>query len=342
MPTFDPKHPQHSVPNPGPKLDPAKLPAGLRLPNRKALTLLRPLFASGQLITADQLLPHPRPRTNATTLLYPILLTAFPSWIYGLQAIGDCMAWSSAHGIDIAASVEIHLRNRNQRIIAPTMIEALYGFMRVEARGLDENPEPDGAYPPDAVNAMTRWGTLHYTTYLGGQHVFQTYDPTGARSRYYGRHGVPDELEPIAVRHRATRCVLVRTFDEACDLIDAGCPIINAHLENPIPRSRDADGFGIDAVPAPHAMNYIGYRRGNRPGLLQTNTGHGFHVDGPRVPDDMPDVIAHCSAWLDEATVNRVLAAQWTYALEGYEGATKAIRLDFPIDWRHLHPTLVY
>lgn len=320
---FDPKHPRYKIAAPGHKLDPATLPTGLpEIPDPQKRGL-RALLAAGLIFTADQLPPRKPPTIPATFLLYPFLFSAFPSWTYGLQAIGDCMSWSAAHNIDTLTGAQIFHLDRSERPEALACKELLYGLMRVEALGLNQNTGGDGAYPDAAAYAVSRFGTLHYKTYLQGKYSFLEYDSSGQRARRFGRYGCPDDLEPIAFEHRARQVVEVSDFDHACELLAAGYPISTAHSRNPIYRDRDSQGFGTNPWHASHAMNWIGYRRDDRPGLLQINSGHGYHVDGPRWPGDMPDQIAHCSAWMPAQTVDAICQARWCYAYADYEGFPK-------------------
>ena len=133
---------------------------------------------------------------------------------------------------------------------------------------------------------------------------------------------------------------MVTDFETAVELISRGIPISNAHPRNPIWTHRDRDGFGDDSWPASHAMNYIGYRLGSRPGLLKVNTGHGFHVDGPMHPADCPSSIAGCAAWEDADVVDDVLGAQWSWAYSQYRGFPKRELATYRITATAIHPEL--
>lgn len=331
MNTFDPNDPRFNRPSPGPKLDPATLPTGLDPPSRASLDLLATLTRQGLIVDG----PPPRaqrpPIIPDAFILYPFLLAVFPAWSYGLQAIGDCMAWASADAIDNRAALQIEHLTRPERPIGLAMKEALYGFMRVEVYGYNQNTSGDGADPAAAAAAVVKFGSLHYINYLADKYQFPNYDKTGARARSYGRYGVPNDLEPTAAEHPVIKTERVTSFERACELLAQGCPIANAHPANPIYRSRDKDAFGTNPWRASHAMNYSGYRLGARPGLLKTNTGHGYHVDGTRWPADMPDVVAHCSAWEDATTSDAILQYGWSYAHLDYKGAGKTVALTFPM-----------
>jgi len=312
LPTGDPTQ--------DPLLDPATLPTGLILDQEHREDFLVSLPTTlPQFPTATP--PHATTRQPpSATLLYPFLFAVCPDWTYGLQARGDCMAWSSCHTLDLLMALNIAMHHAPEQWRALTSIEAQYGFMRVEVYDTKPNWGGDGASPSAAAKAILKCGSLHRLNYAE-QHIdLRTYDRTGGRSGQYGRWGVPNRLEPLAKPHTCETVTLVTSFWQAVQLLASGYPIANAAPNNPIPRSRDTQGFGTNHWHASHAMNYIGYRLGTRPGLLQANTGHGRHVVGPTWPDDMPATLAACSAWIDADEADRVLRQHWSFAYSNYLG----------------------
>jgi len=318
----DPKHLPTGDPSRDQLLDPATLPTGLRLDEEERSHFLTNRADLGKHITADILFDTPPPKPAPVTILYPFLFAAMPAWTYGLQGRGDCMAWSSCLALDVLAAVDLELRKLTRQWPGQTSIEAQYGFMRVEAFGGKPDYGGDGASPTAAARAALACGHLHRDSYLDGKYDLRLYDPSGGRSGQYGRYGVPDALEPIAATHRCLDAILVTSYDQAVRLISNGYPISNAAPDNPIYRKRDAAGYGKDAWNASHAMNYIGYRTTPRPALLKLNWGHGYHVTGPKWPDDMPDVLAACSAWETLEDCEEVLQQQWSWSY--------ALDVDFP------------
>lgn len=316
----DPKHPPLGNPQTDPLLDPATLPTGLRLdPEERHAFFTHNPRARGPLPKGCLPLPPPPPPPPAT-LLYPFLFAVLPSWTYGLQSRGDCMAWSACHAVDLLTAADIVLKGQLEQFRALTNIEAQYGLMRVEVFGGKPDFGGDGASPTAAARSVTQFGTLHRLKYLADSFDLTAYDNSGGRSGQWGRYGLPDALEPVAAEHKCGDAILVTSFDQAVELLQSGYPISNAAPDNPIPRKRDAQGFGVDIWRASHAMNYIGYRLDPRPGLLQSNTGHGNHVTGPKWPEDMPNTLAACSAWIDRDDVEHVLRQQWSFAYSDYAG----------------------
>lgn len=310
----DPKHLPTGDPNTDPILDPATLPTGLRLDARNRARFLTDYPRAAQPVPRGCLPIPPPPPPPKVTILYPFLFAAMPSWTYGLQARGDCMAWSSCLCLDVLAALDLELRKLTNAWPGQTVIEVQYGLMRVEVYGGQPDLSGDGAQPSDAAKAALTLGHLHRGKYLDDKYDLTAYDNTGGRGGQYGRFGVPDELEPIASTHRCRDVKLVTSYDQAVEMLSNGYPISNAAPDNPIYRNRDAAGYGTNAWRASHAMNYIGYRTDPNPALLKVNWGHSRHVTGPKWPADMPDSLAACSAWELQPTVDRVLRQQWSYA----------------------------
>lgn len=315
--------PKHTPPErkyQGETIAATNLPCGLRLDEAERDRFLNKLARAGRVTNAKDAITPPPPPPKPVTILYPFLLAIFPAWNYALQGRGDCMAWSAMHNVDVLMAVNIALLDKPERPEALGCIEAQYGFMRVEVFGGHPDYGGDGASPSAAAESVLSCGTLHRLLYLEDTYDLRRYDETGGRSGLWGRYGVPDVLEPIARRHPVEETSLVTDFDTAVQLISRGVPISNAHQSNPVWTHRDPDGFGDRRWNASHAMNYIGYRLGSRPGLLKTNTGHGNHVTGPMHPADCPHQIAGCAAWEDADTSDQVLRAEWSFAYSGYAG----------------------
>lgn len=334
----DPKHPGTIRRYQGQHLSVQDLPCGVRFDARHRDQLLERLARAGRLTNAKDVIQSPPPPPPPVTLLYPFLLAVFTNWTYGLQGRGDCMAWSATHNVDHLMAVNIALLQLPEQPIAITSIEAQYGFMRVEVYGGRPDHGGDGASPSAAAESLLSCGTLHRLEYLDHEYDLRTYDESGGRSGSWGRWGVPDDLEPIARQHFVQDIALVTDFDTAVQLLSQGVPISNAHPNNPIWTHRDASGFGDTHWDASHAMNYIGYRLGSRPGLLKINTGHGFHVDGPMHPNDCPTAIAACAAWEDADVVDHVLDAEWSWAYSDYVGFPKRDLRACSIHRNQIHP----
>lgn len=250
-----------------------------------------------------------------TTLLFLALFKAFPAWTWGFQEIGDCVGWSKAHNETILDAMAVAMNRQRWR--AQVATEPGYGFCRVEVFG-KPNRGGDGAYGGAAAKAATMFGCLYRLNYTAAEYpalraAYDLREYSGAKARDYGRGGVPDELEPIAVNHTTKATALCTSFDQAAAAIQSGYPVANAHSRNPVYSRRDAEGFGTDGRGVAHAMNYTAVRYGKRPGLWLANTGHGDHVSGPVGNDDdgrpfpIPATYAACGCWQDADVADRLL-----------------------------------
>jgi hypothetical protein len=254
-------------------------------------------------------------------VLYPFLMKAFPDWKAGVQALGDCVSFGSAHNTDVLMGVQAYFLNFPEDIFFQTCSEAAYGFMRCEIFGRNNNGG-DGANGGDAAESVMKFGTLHRTKYLNGKYDFTTY--SGSKAKTYGRTGVPDDLEPLAKEHIVKTATKVTNFDDAAKFIMNGYPILNAHGSNPtFTGTRDKDGYGRGSG-ASHCMNYIGVRWGAKPALLKTNTGwNSSPVDGPMWPDNFPTALGRVAWWESAELCDYVLKGNDSFAYSDYKGFPK-------------------
>jgi len=312
--------PDNGAKNEAPHLDPKNLPYGVNFDADESDHFQDQMIQAGRTASYGRRPILARVPPPDVTLLYPFLFAAFPKWTYGVQGIGDCLAWSQAHCMDLESAVNVHLRGRKEEIRAQIATETTYGFMRVQAPARIHNNTPDGATPPAAAQAALSFGCCHRLEYKMGPTSIDLSYYQSKRAKEFGRRGTPRWLHNSAAQHLCEDAILVTSFDEAVSLLSAGYSISNAAPNNPIYTQRDRAGFGTQQIQRPHAMNYIGYRHGRRPGLFKSNTGHGRHVTGPRVPTDMPDVLAACSSWEDAETSETILRQGWSYAYTGFKG----------------------
>ena len=263
------------------------------------------------------------------------LAKAFPDWSWGRQGTGDCVSWSQAHCVDVLASVDVHMKQERERIVARCSSEVQYGFMRIEAYGGKQRWGGAGATGSGAAKGITKFGSLYRMKYKNGKYDFSNY--SGSRAISFGRTGVPDELEEIAAEHKCATATLVRDFETAAKLIANGYPVNNCHQRNPTcsGHRRDENGFPIGRVSgAAHSMTYIGVRFGKHPALFKTNTGHGNHVSGPSGTDyEIHPKLLQCGWWESPSTVNYVLSGNDSYAYSGYEGFKRQELPDLGFDY---------
>lgn len=277
--------------------------------NPKAATLEHKLarVAAAHVLEADK---------QKDTVLWPYLFQCFPPWMWGLQGIGDCVSWLTAHKVDTLMSVQVALKKLPQEIVFRTCSEAFYGFMRVELFGRPDRGG-DGAYGGAAAKALVKFGSLHRQQYVDGKYDFRRY--SGTRAKTFGRTGVPDELESIAAKFRAKDSVVVTDCEMAGALVQQGLPVDFCGRTS-WGTSRDEKGFAKTFKRGAHAMLITGVRYGSRPGFWVANTGHGNHCKGPVGPYPMPDVYAQCGSWLDWDRCEPIFRAGDSFATTYVEG----------------------
>lgn len=261
------------------------------------------------------------------TFLYRAAIEGFRKrygreWVCEKQGIGDCVSWSYAHSVWIAAS-----QDWKQGLLAdPPMFpctEAIYGGSRCEARNKSFAGYSDGSYGGAASRWLRDWGVIWREQH--GNLDLRDYSPERAKDwGAYGCGGRDDRgvLDQVAKKHPATHLALVTSFEEAAAAIESGYPVSVCSGIGFV-STRDADGFCRKSGSWAHAMCFTSVRY-DRPGLLCQNSWGPSWVSGPRWPDDMPEG----SFWVDAKTVDEMLS-QWedSFAVGSISG----------FKWRDLH-----
>jgi hypothetical protein len=250
--------------------------------------------------------------------LWPALLQCSPRWKRGSQgSVGSCVGWAASLGVDMTAACDIVYRHEPEEWRGRTIESSLYGFSRVEARGLRTNTGGDGSTGWHAAKAIRELGCLHYGVDYGG--VVIPEKGKEARDRDWGRNGVPDTLEPFAKERRCSEVTLVTTFEEAAAAISNGFPVMVCSGVG-FSMTRDDDGFCRPGPTWWHAMLLAAVRWGKRPGLKCFNSWGDSNTRGKHYPEDLPPAIANCSFWIDADVCTRMLSGRDSYAYAGYSG----------------------
>lgn len=220
---------------------------------------------------------------------------------------GDCVGQAFAIGVDILTATEIHLLNEQEQWVAKASIEMIYAGSRVEIGEGKMRGKP-GSHGEWAAKYLQQYGVLHRLQY--DKYDLRGYDPS--RSRQYRDAGVPDSLEPIAREHPVKKYTVVSDFNEACDAMAGGQPVIICASYKPIldrqgKANRDENGF-IDLETGEskrwckkcrrfhgrrkkwqHAWCAIGFdRKSDNPGIYIINSHGKDWIDGPR-PHGLPE-----------------------------------------------------
>lgn len=234
-----------------------------------------------------------------------------------LQGIGDCVAQATALGVDILGSVQIKLLRKLERFVARTATEPIYAGSRVEIGGGITDfwgRDTDGSHVAWAVRWLQEYGVLLRQKY--GEYDLTEYDPLRAREWGHRDVGCPDELEEIAKQHPVRTAKLIRTWDDFCDALANGYPVIIGSNVGFCTRcGRDKDGFMHENGKWLHAMLAIGFDdRVRRGGLLMNSWGKNW-VSGPR-RFNQPEG----SFWAEAETIVKMLKQGDSYAISDLLG----------------------
>lgn len=255
------------------------------------------------------------------TLLHKIVaeVTKFdPSKVlYRHQTIGDCVAQGGACVVDCSICVDIFLRKDNEIWLGETCTEILYWGSRVVI-GKGRLGNSDGSVGAWLARFVNEWGAITRGVY--GKHDLSKYDGNTARLWGSPNFRISKELENEIKEHPIQTVSLVRTYEEARDLIANGYAItVASNIGFNAPRGgaikRDADGFLRPYGNWSHQMAFIAADdEFKRPGLL-CNNSWGNWVSGP-TRHDQPSG----SFWVDADVVNRMLGQGDSWAFSSYIG----------------------
>ena len=271
-------------------------------------------------------LPHPTlasagPDLRAAgedVMLYPALLACDSKWKRGSQgSVGSCVGWGSSLAVDVLAACDIHWRKEPEAWKGRTIESSLYGFSRVEARGIRANTGGDGSTGFHAAKAIRDFGSLHYGVDYGGTVIRE--EGKQARDREWGRNGVPDVLEPFAKERRCSETTLATSFDDCARAISNGFGVVFCSGQG-FSMSRDEDGFCRAGGVWWHCLFGGGVRFGKRPGVLIFNSWGDSNTVGKHYPHDMPEAVRNCSFWADADVIDRMCAGRDSYVYAGFSG----------------------
>jgi hypothetical protein len=230
------------------------------------------------------------------------------------QDAPDCTSQAFGLGIDFLAAVQIATKRMPQLWKAKAATEPIYGGARVEIGG--GRQRMGGATGHWAAKWVSQYGVLHRQKY--GSHDFTTYDP--AKAILLGKKGCPDELEAVAKKHPVKKTAIVKTYDDLCDAIYNGSPVVVCSTVGFGPNygnKRDKEGFLTQRrIGWNHAMLFGGYDdEYKRPGALCFQSWGPDWISGPTRHNQPAGTF-----WIDKRTVNRMLAHGDSHALSAYEG----------------------
>jgi hypothetical protein len=178
-----------------------------------------------------------------------------------------------------------------------------------------EEFDHDGTFASWVMEWLMNWGVVLRGKY--GEHDLTKYDGMLARNWGTIGRGVPDELEPIAKKLPVKKAVYIKSFEEICDCIYNGRPVI-AFSERGFQSKSDRDKYGfLDPVEEwAHVMVFSGFdrRRNKRPGCEVINPW-GDWIHGPEHEIGSPQG----TFWADKSAVDE-MAKYECFAISDFEG----------------------
>lgn len=249
------------------------------------------------------------------------LLRLAPNWKRLSQPIGSCVGWGTSLACDILAACDILLRGESEQWGGRTLEASVYGFSRVEARGVSRNGGGDGSTGFHAAKAIRDFGTLHYGIDYRGR-TFNA--PSADLERLWGRDGVPDDLQTVAKQHTVKEVTLVKNFDQLAASISNGYPVFICSDRGF--QMKQKAGFLIPSGTWHHCMMACGIRWDRPAGLVPNSWGECYSGD---IDARLPPAFQKSSGWVDAETLDYMLKQGDSYAVAGFEGFKQT---DLP-DW---------
>lgn len=208
--------------------------------------------------------------------------------------------------------------------------EVIYAGARVEVAGgfmdrakiivppfaiIDKAGLRDGCQAAWAMEWLQNWGVLLRGKY--GKYDLTQYDGLLAREWGRAKNGVPDELEKLAKEHPVQKCTQVRSFEEVCDAIYNGYPVVSFGEQGfRSDGQRDKYGFMDASEHWAHVLQFTGFdrRKGKRQGC-ETLNQWGNWSNGPAHEIGAPEG----SFWVDREIVDRMCKFE-CFALSSFKG----------------------
>lgn len=213
---------------------------------------------------------------------------------------------------DILAACDILLRGEPEAFGGRTLEASVYGFSRVEARGLKVNPGGDGSTGFHAAKAIRDFGALHYDVDYNGTKYTEV---SGKLEKEFGRNGVPSELEPFAKKRTVREVTLVKNFDQYAAAIQNGYPVFicsNRGFDMTL-----RDGWLSPSGTWMHCMMGCGVRWDRPGGFIPNSWGECYRG----TPDArLPAQFQRSGGWVDAKVLDYMLSQEDSYAVAGYNG----------------------
>jgi hypothetical protein len=227
------------------------------------------------------------------------------------QEIGSCVGHGYARADDVLTSVEIALKGEAESWQGYSSSEWLYGTSRVlvgkgRIRG-------DGSVGAWAASAISEYGTLLRKKYP--EVDLSSY--SGSREKEWGSpSGFPKELVELGKQHVVRGTAIVRSYEEARDMLANGYPVPVCSNQG-FSDKRDDEGFSRPKGIWPHCMLFVAVDDSyKRPGLLCCNRSWGDNWNSGPTRHEQPGG----TFWVDADVADKMLSQGDSYALSDKDG----------------------
>lgn len=220
---------------------------------------------------------------------------------------GCCVGEGFSAAVEILQCVEIKVNGESQEAKAISAA-ATYSLAREVGGMLGRG---DGSTGADAAKALMTFGAVSCDeakddNTTGKEHA--------ALAKKWGRSGLPEELKPIAAKHKIKTASLVRTPEEVRAALVNGYPVPICSSVGFEPFRRDQDGFCHSGGSWPHCMVIVGYRADKKAFLVLQSWGKQS-PPGPKTLGQ-PDG----SFWITWKDCQRIVRSGESYALSSFDG----------------------
>ena len=232
--------------------------------------------------------------------------------VHNQNPVGSCVSFGTARAVEKSLAAQIVAGDRFE--FTDVCEEVIYGGSRVEVGG--GRIRGDGSVCAWAAKFVKEYGAIPRGTYEldGKTYDLTRYDP--ARCRDWGRHGVPDQLEPKVREFQAGDAALVRSWAEAKKALAQGYGIAICSNQG-FDMRRDANGVCRPRGSWAHCMCLDGFHTegGKEYGHIENSWGKNAHT-GPVGWGDPTTA----GFWADAKVVDRMLRQGDSWAFSAVKG----------------------
>lgn len=230
--------------------------------------------------------------------------------------VHNCVGHGYARADDLLTCVEIALKGESESWQGYSCSEWLYGTSRVLVGG--GKIRGDGSVGTWAAKAISEYGTMLRKKYP----EVDLSEYSGSRAKEWGsKAGFPNQLVELGKQHLVRGTAIVRSYEEARDMIANGYPIPVCSNQG-FSDKRDEQGFSKPKGIWPHCMLFSAVDdNSSRPGLLCDNRSWGDNWNSGPTRHEQPGG----TFWVDAEVVDRMLKQNDSYALSDKDGYKKRV-----------------